>query len=371
MRAAACQCSGLTLQEEIAPVAGAEKTRRADPDSNLPGSPVSSGRAQIRSVLPPPAARRTSSACSIAAAPAAAASTSARAYRGAARDVAQRAGRRGPVPSAGVVRPGRTRPAENAVDVLAALAVDHLPGPQVALGAAGDLGDRRARGARWARPRAPRGPRSRRARAPPGATGARAPPRGHRPRSRCRRRRSAAATKRSAAANVTYTPQRRSPGTGEPSRVQARDHLERAAALEHAAVGRRPQPRRQLARAAGREAEAARLRARDPWRSRPPPSRRPTSSRRGTSRTSARSCPRLLRRQPVVLPDGRGRDLVVGRQVLGALARADDLEAAQPRPLHQLADQRGLVAVGERVDDAGGLRRAARAAGRRARRPRR
>ena len=41
--------------------------------------------------------------------------------------------------------------------------------------------------------------------------------------------------------------------------------------------------------------------------------------------------------------------------MLRALAGAHDLEAAQPRPLHELADQRRLVAVGERVDDARGL----------------
>ena len=39
--------------------------------------------------------------------------------------------------------------------------------------------------------------------------------------------------------------------------------------------------------------------------------------------------------------------------MLRALAGADDLEAAQARPLDELADQRGLIAVGERVDDAG------------------
>ena len=56
-----------------------------------------------------------------------------------------------------------------------------------------------------------------------------------------------------------------------------------------------------------------------------------------------------------MLPDAVGRDLVIGGEVLGALAGADDLEAAHPRPLHELADQRRLVAVGQRVDDAGCL----------------
>ncbi len=46
-------------------------------------------------------------------------------------------------------------------------------------------------------------------------------------------------------------------------------------------------------------------------------------------------------------------------QVLGALARGHDFEAAGARPVHHLADQGRLVAVGQRIDDAG-LARAAR-----------
>src|SRR4029077_1349825 len=66
MRDAACQCSILTLAEEFAPVAGGEKSRRADPDSNLPGSSASSARQircvlarQIRSALAAPAIRES------------------------------------------------------------------------------------------------------------------------------------------------------------------------------------------------------------------------------------------------------------------------------------------------------------------------
>ena len=43
---------------------------------------------------------------------------------------------------------------------------------------------------------------------------------------------------------------------------------------------------------------------------------------------------------------------MVLRQVLGALARGDDLEARGTAPVDHLADERRLVAVGERVDDA-------------------
>ena len=57
--------------------------------------------------------------------------------------------------------------------------------------------------------------------------------------------------------------------------------------------------------------------------------------------------------EPVVVPDRVRRRGVVGRVVLGALAGGDDLEAAGPGPVDQLADQRRLVAVGEGVDDAG------------------
>jgi hypothetical protein len=43
-------------------------------------------------------------------------------------------------------------------------------------------------------------------------------------------------------------------------------------------------------------------------------------------------------------------------QVFRALAGGDHLEPAGARPIDQFADQRGLVAIGERVDDAGLLR---------------
>jgi hypothetical protein len=51
-------------------------------------------------------------------------------------------------------------------------------------------------------------------------------------------------------------------------------------------------------------------------------------------------------------PDIVGGDHVVGRQVLGSLAGGDDRKAAGPRPIDQLADERRLIAIGERIDDA-------------------
>ena len=60
-----------------------------------------------------------------------------------------------------------------------------------------------------------------------------------------------------------------------------------------------------------------------------------------------------LRREAVVGPHGvRGRRVVLG-QVLRALAGGDHLEPRGAAPVDHLADQRRLVAVGERVDDAG------------------
>ena len=61
---------------------------------------------------------------------------------------------------------------------------------------------------------------------------------------------------------------------------------------------------------------------------------------------------RLLRGQAVVLPDAVGGHGVIGGQVLGALAGGDDLEAAGARPVDLLGDQRRLVAIGHRIDDA-------------------
>ena len=53
-----------------------------------------------------------------------------------------------------------------------------------------------------------------------------------------------------------------------------------------------------------------------------------------------------------MLPDAVWRNGVIGGEVLCALAGGDDLEAARPRPVDLLGDQRRLVAIGHRIDDA-------------------
>ena len=60
-----------------------------------------------------------------------------------------------------------------------------------------------------------------------------------------------------------------------------------------------------------------------------------------------------LRRESVMSPHRVGRRRVIGRQVLRAFARGDDVETRRARPVDHLADQRRLVAIRERVDDAG------------------
>ncbi len=52
-------------------------------------------------------------------------------------------------------------------------------------------------------------------------------------------------------------------------------------------------------------------------------------------------------------PDVVGRDLVIVRQVLGALAGRDDAETDGARPIDDLGGERGLVAIGHGIDDAG------------------
>ena len=60
----------------------------------------------------------------------------------------------------------------------------------------------------------------------------------------------------------------------------------------------------------------------------------------------------VLGRDAVVRPHGRRRALVILRQILGALARSHHLETRCAAPVHHLAHQRRLVAVGQRVHDA-------------------
>jgi hypothetical protein len=59
----------------------------------------------------------------------------------------------------------------------------------------------------------------------------------------------------------------------------------------------------------------------------------------------------LLGRESVMGPHRVGRRRVILGQVLGALARGDDLEAGGAAPVDHFADERRLVAISERVDD--------------------
>ena len=61
---------------------------------------------------------------------------------------------------------------------------------------------------------------------------------------------------------------------------------------------------------------------------------------------------RLLGREAVVAPHRLGRRLREMRQPLVAAAGRDDRESGGARPVHQVADQRRLVAVGQAVDHA-------------------
>ncbi|GCC48933.1 hypothetical protein chiPu_0033310, partial [Chiloscyllium punctatum] len=62
---------------------------------------------------------------------------------------------------------------------------------------------------------------------------------------------------------------------------------------------------------------------------------------------------RLARGEPVMLPHALRRHVVIGRQIFGALAGGDDVEAGGARPVDHFRGQRRLVAIGERIDHAG------------------
>jgi len=51
-------------------------------------------------------------------------------------------------------------------------------------------------------------------------------------------------------------------------------------------------------------------------------------------------------------PHACGRHIMIDRQILCALARGDDLEAGGARPVHHFGGECGLVAIGQRIDDA-------------------
>ena len=55
-------------------------------------------------------------------------------------------------------------------------------------------------------------------------------------------------------------------------------------------------------------------------------------------------------------PDIVRGDRVIGRQIFGPFTGGGDLKAAGPRPVDQLADERRLVAISERIDHSCGPR---------------
>ena len=55
-------------------------------------------------------------------------------------------------------------------------------------------------------------------------------------------------------------------------------------------------------------------------------------------------------------PDVVRRHIVIGRQIFGAFAGGDNAKTRGARPVHHLGDQRRLVAIGQRIDDAGAAR---------------
>ena len=57
-----------------------------------------------------------------------------------------------------------------------------------------------------------------------------------------------------------------------------------------------------------------------------------------------------------MLPNGVGRGCMIGRQIFRAFTRGDHVETRTPRPFHLLANQRGLIAIGKRINDARGTR---------------
>ena len=52
-------------------------------------------------------------------------------------------------------------------------------------------------------------------------------------------------------------------------------------------------------------------------------------------------------------PDAFRRHVVIGRQILCALAGGDDAETRRARPVHHFGGQRRLIAIGQRIDHAG------------------
>lgn len=137
-------------------------------------------------------------------------------------------------------------------------------------------------------------------------------------------------------------------------RLQTRNHLDRTAAIHLAALGRWLQHLREVVRATGRELQ--------------PPRRREITPIRHGGHLQSRFSPieervehllvevprrQLLLGEAVVRPHRVRRRVVVLGQVFRALAGTHDVKAGGAGPVHHLGNQRRLIAVGHRVDDAG------------------
>ena len=138
-------------------------------------------------------------------------------------------------------------------------------------------------------------------------------------------------------------------------RFERRDDLDHALSFEHAAFRDRPRherdvldARRRIEQAVARHRQAGRVG--DGGRF----DRRLGAVEEAVEHLRVEAAALgLLGREAVVAPHGLGRRFAEVRQPLVAAPGGGDREAAGSRPVDQVADQRRLVAEGERVDDAG------------------
>ena len=142
--------------------------------------------------------------------------------------------------------------------------------------------------------------------------------------------------------------------------LQRRHHLDRAVHRQDAAGRSRAQQGRQVVDAASREGEARGRRRQLAGIG----DRRHLQRRLGAVEEGVEHLPvevaagDLFLGEAVMAPHRVGGRGVVDRQVLGALAGADHAKPRRAGPVDDLGDERGLVAIGEGIDDPG-LRRPA------------
>ena len=144
-------------------------------------------------------------------------------------------------------------------------------------------------------------------------------------------------------------------GNAAPVGFERRDHLDHALALEHPALGDRSGDEGNVLDTGRRVAQAV-------GRHRQPGGVADSGALDRGFRAIEKAVEhlgieppshRLLGRQAVVTPDGlRGRFAEVGQPLVSAPGR-DHREAAGARPVDQLADQRRLIAEGQRIHDTG------------------